>query len=168
MSSASHSALAELKGLVKNTTPDSLDGIVARHLLDCVERFGEEGLEKAVSQANTILQGYSISREITRLNDAFRCENDPQANGQLVVTSGVQSLGKEAIRSVLSALRTFNDFTEENDPHHEHDFGSFEAAGHKFFWKIDYYDLELLFHSPNPADPKVTRRVLTIMLPEEY
>jgi Protein of unknown function (DUF3768) len=52
-----------------------------------------------------------------------------------------------------------------NDPHEEHDFGSFEADGHTIFFKIDYYDQNLTYHSPDPA---VTRRVITIMPTEEY
>ncbi|WP_257187520.1 MULTISPECIES: DUF3768 domain-containing protein [Bradyrhizobium] len=28
--------------------------------------------------------------------------------------------------------------TEENDPHGEHGFGSFDLVGQKVFWKIDY------------------------------
>ena len=50
----------------------------------------------------------------------------------------------------------------------EHDFGSFTLAGRKFFWKIDAYDIEMQFGSPDPADPAKTTRVLTIMLAEEY
>ena len=65
-------------------------------------------------------------------------------------------------------MRTFDDFSEDNDPWGEHDFGSFEHNGRTINWKIDYYDLALRFHSPDAADPAVTRRVLTIMLAEEY
>ena len=50
----------------------------------------------------------------------------------------------------------------------EHDFGAFELEGQNLFWKIDYYDTGLKYGSPNPEDPRVTRRVLTIMLAEEY
>ena len=43
-----------------------------------------------------------------------------------------------------------------------------QAHGRTIFWKIDYYDLLLKCGSPDPADPVVTRRVLTVMLAEEY
>ena len=62
----------------------------------------------------------------------------------------------------------FDDFCHANDPHEEHDFGSFEVEGRTIFFKIDYYDKSLTHHSPNPADPSVTERVITIMLADEY
>ncbi|MDB3912899.1 DUF3768 domain-containing protein, partial [Paracoccaceae bacterium] len=34
-----------------------------------------------------------------------------------------------------------------------------EYEGNTVFWKIDYYDLDLMNHSPDPSDPHVTRRV---------
>ena len=54
------------------------------------------------------------------------------------------------------------------DPHQEHDFGSFKADGHTIFFKIDYFDKDLKYHSPDPAYPSVTERVITIMLAKEY
>jgi uncharacterized protein DUF3768 len=62
----------------------------------------------------------------------------------------------------------FDDFCHANDSHEEHDFGSFEADGHMIMFKIDYYDQNLSMHSPDPTDPSVTQRVITIMLAEEY
>jgi hypothetical protein len=40
--------------------------------------------------------------------------------------------------------------------------------GNRIFFKIDYYDETLTVHSPDPSDPKVTKRVITIMQAEEY
>ncbi len=34
--------------------------------------------------------------------------------------------------------------------------------------KIDYFDLALEYGSENPADAAVTRRVMTIMRPDDY
>jgi hypothetical protein len=36
--------------------------------------------------------------------------------------------------------------------------------GHTIMFKIDYFDREPSMHSPDPADPDVTQRVITIML----
>ena len=69
---------------------------------------------------------------------------------------------------MILAVQSFSSFTKENDPHGEHDFGSFEVTGHKIFWKIDYYDAAMQFGSEDPTDPVKTTRVLTIMLAEEY
>jgi hypothetical protein len=59
-------------------------------------------------------------------------------------------------------------FCHANDPHEEHDFGAFDVDGHTIMFKIDYLDRDLSMHSPDPADPAVTQRVITIMLAEEY
>ena len=50
----------------------------------------------------------------------------------------------------------------------EHDFGKVTYDGIECFWKIDYYDTTLTHLSPDPSDPVVTERVLTIMLTSEY
>ena len=65
-------------------------------------------------------------------------------------------------------MRSFEDFDEDNDPHGEHDFGAFDHDDQTIFWKIDCYDRELKWGSPDPADPEKTTRVLTILLSEEY
>ena len=50
----------------------------------------------------------------------------------------------------------------------EHDFGNFEIKGERFFFKLDYYNLEMDGGSEDPADPTKTTRVLTVMKAEEY
>jgi hypothetical protein len=65
------------------------------------------------------------------------------------------------------ALLSFDALTPANDPHKEHDLGLFEAAGQRLMLKIDYFDLALSGMSPDPTDPEVTQRMLTIMLPSE-
>lgn len=107
----------------------------------------------------------SSSRPIARLNDAFRTTF---TGGRVVLTAGINALPYRTKAAVLTAVRQFADFNQDNDPHAEHDFGSFEIDGRRFFWKIDCYDLKLEGASPNPADPSVTVRVLTLMLASEY
>jgi hypothetical protein len=77
-------------------------------------------------------------------------------------------LPQETRDAIIDRVQSFNVFTEDNDPYGEHDFGCFDLADYTIAWKIDYYDPEYQFHSPNPADPAKTRRVLTILLTEEY
>ena len=50
----------------------------------------------------------------------------------------------------------------------EHDFGVVDIAGHKVFWKIDYYDAAMEGGSEDPANPDVTTRVLTVFFAHEY
>jgi len=107
-----------------------------------------------------------MSRErIRELNDAFRMTF---SGGLVVMTPGVHELPDCVKAHALVKIATFNQFTKDNDPHGEHDFGSFELVGRKFFWKIDLYDRELKYGSENPSDPEKTTRVLTVMLAEEY
>ncbi|WP_374631180.1 DUF3768 domain-containing protein [Ferrovibrio sp.] len=106
------------------------------------------------------------SQRIAALNDAFRkCGG---LGGRFMVTAGVQALGPLHMAALYRQVIEFDIFTEDNDPYGEHDFGSIEYGGRKFFWKIDAYDKALEFGSPDPADPAVTTRVLTLMLAEEY
>jgi hypothetical protein len=105
------------------------------------------------------------AEKIRMLNDAFRTT---MTGGRVMMTAGVDALPSDVKVIVIRRVATFSDFTEDNDPHSEHDFGSFEVAGHKFFWKLDYYDVAMECSSEDPADPSKTSRVLTIMLASEY
>jgi hypothetical protein len=102
---------------------------------------------------------------IRELNDQFR---QSLRGGMLVMTAGVIALGAERQLKILNAVATFDGFDEDNDPYGEHDFGALENQGDRLFFKIDYYDQALLAHSPDPADPSATKRLLTIMLASEY
>ena len=94
---------------------------------------------------------------IKERNDELR-KNAPFAKGRnkIVFTCGIQALRRDFV-DILTKVVEYNDFNEDNDPHGEHDFGSFDQNGNKIFWKIDNYDgqegIDLL---------------LTIMLAEEY
>jgi len=101
--------------------------------------------------------------KVRGLNDAFR---KTLLGGRVVVTATISS--RPELPLILNRVRSFADFTEDNDPYCEHDFGAFEHEGEQIFWKIDYYDSDLAAGSPDPADPTVTTRVLTIMLANEY
>jgi Protein of unknown function (DUF3768) len=106
-----------------------------------------------------------VTRRIRILNDNFRCTF---MGGRVVMTAGVASLPLIVKADALMRVQTFSDFNPDNDPHGEHDLGSFELHGQKFFWKIDYYDARCECGSEDPADPEKTTRVLTIMLSDEY
>jgi hypothetical protein len=112
------------------------------------------------------------SEHIRILNDAFRTDlvaiGLALISNKLFITRGVADCGNDFIDRAVQAVREFSDFTEDNDPHGEHDFGSFELDGIQLFWKINYYDQNLDMRSPDAANPDVTRRVLTILLAEEY
>lgn len=108
----------------------------------------------------------SIAFTIAGLNDLLRITF---LTGKVVLTEGIRSLPAELQSEVLSQVRSHGDFSPDNDPHGEHDFGALDIDGAgKVFWKIDYYDPILTMGSEDPADPSRTTRVLTIMLAEEY
>jgi hypothetical protein len=85
-----------------------------------------------------------------------------------VLTDGLAGLGPETVATIFAAVRSFADFNPDNDPWGEHDCASLTVGEIRLIWKIDYHDRSLAALSPDPADPKVTVRVLTVMLADEY
>ena len=102
---------------------------------------------------------------IRALNDRLRVSG---SGGVILVTQGVLAFGLVFAAQARAQIARYDDFTPENDPHGEHDFGTIEERGNRIFWKVDYYDLDRVGSSPDPADVEKTVRVLTIMLAEEY
>jgi hypothetical protein len=116
-----------------------------------------------------------------RLNDLARTKPE-SVNATWVITRGVAYLladdmptaeplppGVNARFVMLKrAVADYADWHEGNDPYSEHDFGSITVFGEKLLWKIDYYHPDHDTHAPDPSNVETCRRVLTIMLAEEY
>jgi len=107
------------------------------------------------------------AKQIAKLNDL--CRTAPGVAGRLVQTAGI-SLPPQVQSVIRENVERFKDFSPDNDPHGERDFGAFNVPGvrERIFWKIDYYAPDLIGGSRNPEDPRQTVRVLTIMLATEY
>lgn len=103
------------------------------------------------------------TERIRELNDAFR---STFTGGNVVVTRGISVLSN--LETLIDQIKRYDGFTEDSDPHGEHDFGSLVFERERIFWKIDYYDSQLDQGSPDPADAAATARVLTVMLASEY
>jgi hypothetical protein len=109
-----------------------------------------------------------IAEQIAKLNDL--CRTAMGVAGRLVQTAGISALPPQIQSVIRENVERFSDFSPDNDPHGERDFGAFSVPGvpEKIFWKIDYYAPDLAHGSENPSDPQQTVRVLTIMLASEY
>ncbi len=105
------------------------------------------------------------SEAIAALNDRLRTTG---TGGRVVVSAGLLARGKPYVALALAAVAAFKAFDAGNDPHAEHDAAMLDVGRDSVLFKIDYYDLSLTAHSPDPADPAVTERVMTVMLAEEY
>ena len=114
----------------------------------------------------------TTSQQIATQNDRFRRLFGLPGSatlGKAFITAGVSALTDAQRAEIFAKVRAFDNFTQANDPHGEHDFGSLEIEGvGRILWKLDLYDIHYQYGSEDPADPTVTRRVLTVMLAEEY
>ncbi len=119
---------------------------------------------------------------IARLNDLARSAMGVASTA--VATVGFRSLPEADQSRVRELIETYDAFDEDNDPHGERDFGTIyqladggwttdrprcrDDERERVFWKIDCYDATLTCASEDAADPAITRRVLTVMLSDEY
>jgi len=74
-----------------------------------------------------------VTLEIRRLNDCFR--RSLSGGGERLLTAGIAALPPEEQAAILAKVIAFDAFTEDNDPHGEHDFGSLDYDGNRIFWK---------------------------------
>lgn len=115
--------------------------------------------------AQTRRRDLTPTERIKLLNDWLRMHG---GGGRIVMTAGIAALEDSLRDKVITAVRGFDAFDDDNDPHGEHDCATIEVEDVSILFKIDYYDLTLSHHSPDPSDPDVTCRVLTLMVAEEY
>ena len=121
-------------------------------------------------------QRAEYTARVASLNDDLRADLSNPQRGRVMMTHGIRVMIEDSDASpfwidqsnLLRIVTQFADFSEDNDPHGERDFGAFEWKATRCFWKVDYYDTALQFGSPDPADPAVTCRVLTILRADEY
>lgn len=105
-------------------------------------------------------------REMIRaFNDAFRTTLE---GGKVFITSGVDALPSDVKAMAIKKMMAYDAFDDEEELYGEHHFGSFTLSGYAFFFRIDAYDKNMEYGSPDPTDPTVTKRVLVLMLAEEY
>jgi Protein of unknown function (DUF3768) len=96
----------------------------------------------------TALSHEEKAARIRELNDAFRTT---LSGGAVLLSAGVYELPDMVKAAAIRKVVDFDEFTEDNDPYDEHDFGRFELCS-----------------SEDPADPQKTTRILTIMLASGY
>lgn len=99
------------------------------------------------------------AEKIAALNDQFR-----DMAIDVMMTPGARDVPH--VIELLKAVESYDQFSDDNDPYGEHDFGSLAWYGQTVFWKIDYYDSALKY-GEDPLSPGC-RRVLTVMLASEY
>ena len=107
---------------------------------------------EATNSGNTELS--ETAQRYDRLRKSIPFVQPPAA---LVVTGGLAAAFPDDLPSILTKVKEFSTFTQDNDPWHEHDFGAFEHKGEKMFWKIDD-------HRGNEG----YNLVLTVMLASDY
>jgi Protein of unknown function (DUF3768) len=74
---------------------------------------------------------------MTTQTEAIRALNDELRQnltiGTAFITAGIAALGAEAVARIVKTIAVYDEFCHANDPHEEHDFGSFEVDGQTIF-----------------------------------
>jgi len=92
---------------------------------------------------------------IIALNDQLRTTFK---GGRVQMTPSVYELDGRLRGRALSVLARYSKFDADS----EHNWGTFIFAGFSFEWRIEYRTTDGSGVSPDPADPQVTLRVLTL------
>jgi Protein of unknown function (DUF3768) len=121
--------------------------------------------EPITREAETAEPVSATTLRVRALNDALRTS---LKGGTVFMTRGIDALSERDRDAIITAVRTFDAFTEDNDPYGQHDCATLIVAGHHAMFKIDYYDRDMEHGSPDASDPSITARVLTILLTHEY
>jgi Protein of unknown function (DUF3768) len=156
----------------KHRNPDGLFPLTARKTPAPGEVFAARDANGRALAALTDTCPMDIEIDPIFARERIRQLNDETRHflpdGVLCVTAGISALHADDKAAILARVRTFDDFTADNDRYGEHDFGGFDHNGETIFWKIDYYDQSLEGGSDEPWNVAKTRRVLTVMLASEY
>ncbi len=148
------------------------DGFIARvsrsvfdKLTAVAGKDQNEALGSVLETEGRMKENSDTTARIRALNDQLRQSG---RGGRVMMTSGIEALGAAGVAQIMAAVAAFDAFNGDNDPHQEHDCAILTVGGVRVLFKIDSYDRNLTYHSPDASDPKVTERVLTVMLAEEY
>ena len=85
-----------------------------------------------------------------------------------VTTTVKVAHGPDARLELTRRVAAFGAFNADSDPYGWHEMGVIELDGTTVWFKLDLYDVDYQYGSPEPSDPTQTRRVLTLLLPSEY
>lgn len=122
----------------------------------------------AATTQQTVEPGQVDYAPIAQQNDAFRKRQPEGGEGMIVQTTAIDNMGPIFVAACLAQIATYDDFTEDNDPHGTHEMGFMDIMGRKVWFKIDLYDETYQYGTPAPTDLSKTRRVLTILFPSDY
>lgn len=106
----------------------------------------------------TLVQCTAIIRQI---NDRLRQRHE---GGRVVLSDGVRALPVGTVARILIAIRDAGPPADHSD---EHDAGRVLVDGHEVLWVIDAFGLDWISHSPDPSEPSLTCRRLSVLLVEE-